>query len=271
MADVVDDESKHPAEGLDPKAAYDLGRQHQAAAGVSANPFDTPPVKLQLGPDLSQSIPRVSSDGLTGNPKPPATTVPDYSKYPAPGSQAPPTAQDKAITQQSDEAARRSAGISRVDWSQRPGGVADPFTNGFFNPRSPLAQIPRTPQAPVGGTVAVVDTDTGPNGNTRTNSVRPVGAAGTLTTNPDGSNQLTSPFGNGRTTFGGAPGTRRPFIAGANGENVAGDFVAGGRFSSAPAGSDSTLDKNYVAGLPRRRNQTALVSRPRRSVFAGAY
>jgi hypothetical protein len=53
---------------------------------------------------------------------------------------------------------------------------------------------------------------------------------------------LTSPYGGGVTTFDSTAGTRKPFIAGANGENVAGNFIDQ---------KDPTLDPKYAAGLPR--------------------
>lgn len=43
-------------------------------------------------------------------------------------------------------------------------------------------------------------------------------------------------------------GQRQPFIAGANGKNVAADYVAGGKFSSATA-PDPSLDPNYITSL----------------------
>lgn len=51
----------------------------------------------------------------------------------------------------------------------------------------------------------------------------------------------------GSTTFSNEEGTRKPFIAGADGKDVSGDYMAGGKFSSYKIGSDPTLDRGHWA------------------------
>lgn len=154
-----------------------------------------------------------------------------------------------------------------------------------------LAGLPREtpvgPTPPVGGTQAVTtDPTRGLNGTTRTPAVAAAtdmataiavhGAPGAQVAGPDqdyaGTGQAWGKRPGGgmearlsgarpgdfsdaayssmtgkKTTFDATPGTRRPIIAGANGVNVAADFVDP---------KDPTLNKNYLAGLPRARPRT---------------
>lgn len=169
-----------------------------------------------------------------------------------------------------NEATRRSAGISTADWARRD-PTNDPFRNGFFRSAEQRAEVEQARLGTPGHTgVALarnrtaapaiarpaapvkVDPSSGAQGNTRQPAVRPVtpaGDRGLVVQNGTG-NRLISPYGTGTTVFDGSAGTRRPFIAGADGRNVARDFLDE---------KDPTLNRGYVATLPPARNQRALV------------
>jgi hypothetical protein len=243
--------------------AYQLGVQH-AQAGIAPNSFaDKPDVTdLNSATAAAGGAPAVAAAVPPPIPRPrPVSTGVDALRTATPASksftsafpavattptaqQAPatlpttPAAQTPTEAAAVDEKTRRSKGVSVADWDQRPGGSNDPWSNGFFNRRPviPTVSTP-TPTAPVGATqAATIDTSSGLRGNTRTPAVKPVVPT--------------------------AAPLRQPVIAGLSGENQAADYVAGGRFSSAKAGPDPTLDPDYVANLPRprRRNQFAVAS-----------
>lgn len=271
------------ADGWTPQhqAGYDLAQQH-VAQGVLPNPFgdktnfsDLPSATTAAGgttpnDGLHSPVsrpgdrPSVTRTGVNTSATAAAATG---NVYPSPPPTATaPSAADKYIDATKpliDQQARKQAGVSQADWDKRPGGIGDPFTNGFFKPAGSgvpaiggAGALPRSPTAPVGGTQAVL-----PPGGTR------VGQNGASVSGVDSvgrkSNMLTSPYGGGTATFDSTPGTRQPFIAGANGANVVRDFVAGGKFSSAKSGTDKSLDQPYVAGLPRGRNQVAVTQNSR--------
>jgi len=208
-----------------------------------------------------------------------------------------------------DEDIRKSQGISAADWAARPGGPKDLFSSGFFKPAAEREQelaeadrarreagrnvvratlsnqgrdaegnylegggvtrlpnvTPAGPTPPVGGTQAV--------SVNAPNAVK-AGTGGRITAGVDAqgrpTNTLNSPYGGGTTTFDNTPGTRTPFISDRpGGTNLARDFIAGGRFSSAQPGTDKSLNPTFVAALPRTRTQTAANTTVPR-IFGGA-
>lgn len=180
--------------------AYQLGHDH-GSAGLPANPSAVNPFAGKTdfsdlssataaagGPGAVASLPRtpassggrgyneiVSPVATPSNPSGAGGAV-QPQKYPAPGSAAPVTAtapvQSKAPTvapqHQWDSAWTdgdfKSAGARLSDMMNGTGA----YTPTGAKPQL-LASWPRTPQSPVGGTTAVVDQDTGANGNSRTN------------------------------------------------------------------------------------------------------
>lgn len=68
------------------------------------------------------------------------------------------------------------------------------------------------------------------------------GQFGKVNISPTGERSITSPYGQGYSSIGQGP--RTPYIGGINGDATK-DFVAGGKYSSAKAGSDPTLDPNF--------------------------
>jgi hypothetical protein len=232
--------------------------------GVGDNPFnreDIGDLPSATRAEAGASLPRTPQPAAA-NATTPAATAPAPARRPAPVVSAPAaaTAQPSAATaliaaEQPliDEKARKSAGISPADWARRS-PANDPFKNGFFVNTAANgglgagAALPRrapvSADAPVGGTSAVLSG--GP-------AIRAPGDSGTLRVAADGSSTLESPYGSGSARFDSTPGTRKPFIGGANGENVAGQFANP---------NDRTLDPNYAKTipLPRQRNQRALAS-----------
>lgn len=180
----------------------------------------------------------------------PAATAPAASThiYPQPAATPPtPTAPSAPLSTASVN--NRTSQPSYV-----PGSLS-PFNTGFFNKTANgggANALPRTQSPAVGDTRAVppVKPDAVANAKTGMTNVTPYQVPGTPMS----------------TTYDSTPGTRRPFIGGklpdGSWGNVAGDFIAGGRFSSQKAGSDPTLDQSYAANLPRTPDGAKISSAP---------
>jgi len=189
----------------------------------------------------------------------------------------------------SDELTRRSAGVSVADWDKRKtGGWDKAWTDGTFKSATGRYAIMENDladrrsagraavtsrliaqgRAPVGGTSAVVDNTSGMTGNTRVPAVRPIGQqqADARASTVGIVDRYAEP-GSARTTFAPPTAPRATFIAGADGRNVASDFVAGGRYSSADTNGVPRPAATVAAAvrapleLPRQRDQRAV--RPR--------